>query len=92
MKLAWALDLGDVTGIQRHMPCRRYRLTHVALEGGRNQRVAAAPDEESGRLQVAQPVPETLGLLEVDVARGGTYPAARIRSTKLMPPRLSCAK
>ena len=70
MELTWALDLGDVTGGKRHVLGLWDRVADVPLEGVRDERILAAPDEQRRRLEFAQALPEALGLLEVDVAGG----------------------
>src|SRR4051794_24283900 len=68
VQVARPLDLRDVAGAQGHVLRLRHCLAYVALERRRHDRVLAPPDEERGRLELAQALPEALRLLEVDLA------------------------
>src|SRR5436853_7574596 len=71
MQVVWPLDLRNVAGVESHVLRRRDRIAYMALEPCRHQRIPVAPDEQRGRLEIAQAVPEALGVLQVDLARGG---------------------
>src|SRR5439155_8303723 len=88
MQLHRPLNLRDVAAIEGDVAGLRDRVADVALERGRHQRIAAAPNEERRRLELVQPVPEALRLLQVDVARrrveGGASPRRRVRAQELV--------
>src|SRR3954465_3446115 len=60
LRLARALELRHVAAVEREVLGLRQRLAHVALEGDRHDRVAAAPHEERRYAQLGQPRPEAV--------------------------------
>src|SRR5580704_9186417 len=74
VRLSRQLDLGYVAAVELELTSVRQRFGDVARKGARDEPVALAPDEQRIGTQIAQPCPEAVravGLLEVDVARGG---------------------
>src|SRR3954449_554836 len=91
-RLLGALDLRDVTAIlEDDLLGVGQPLGHVALEPGRDEPVAGAPDEERRRLELGQPrveAPAPEWRFEVDVAcrreEGQPRPGARVDALELV--------
>src|SRR3954452_1821802 len=96
VQLVRPLDLRDVATVQRHMRRLWHGLAHMPLECGGHEWIAAAPHEQRRRLEVAQPVPEDLRPLEIDVARCGVEGSAsargRVRAQELVDPSRRVAR